>query len=347
MSTDSDSYTIIVNTYNRHKYLKRLLNFYDQYDDHINILILDSSSKDPDKELNLLFDKKNIEYHRYVPSTFMPEKIAKGCKYIKTPYVLICADDDFAIPQAILKCVNFLNQNTDYSSAQGVTYKHLVSGNDKEINFIFKKSIVNARSIDDDKPIKRLSRYCKDHTLCNTYYSVQRSELFSKIWKESSLYANDWAMAEFFPCSMSLLYGKMKVLPFFYASREANQIRWYNYKRLSEMYSTKNLSKSSTGLANQLCLINKISWEKSLKKITYLLNIYASHALKKKNSDFFLRKLRRGLSKINEIFYKNIKKDNCIIFEDDYNKVKEIVLKYGNLEYLSKKTRLDYSTQGK
>ena len=60
---DNDNYTIIIPTYNRHKYLKRILNFYSQYDSKLKIIILDSSSKNIDSELNSVMDQKEFDHH--------------------------------------------------------------------------------------------------------------------------------------------------------------------------------------------------------------------------------------------------------------------------------------------
>ena len=38
---------------------------------------------------------------------------------ISTPYVLYCADDDFAVPSGIAQMTAFLDEHPDYSTAQG------------------------------------------------------------------------------------------------------------------------------------------------------------------------------------------------------------------------------------
>ena len=57
-SSSINKYTIIITTYNRYEYLKRLLKFYNKYNNQFNILILDSSSDKIDNELSLLVKKK-------------------------------------------------------------------------------------------------------------------------------------------------------------------------------------------------------------------------------------------------------------------------------------------------
>ena len=333
---DNDNYTIIIPTYNRHKYLKRILNFYSQYDSKLKIIILDSSSENIDSELNSVMDQKNFDYHKYSPTISPWDKIANGCQFVNTPYVVLCADDDFIIPQAISKCTNFLEKNIDYSSAQGFTYKHHITETDNKLQFHFKRSNAKAKSIDDEKPLQRLSLYCKDHTIYNPVYAVHRTDLFSKIWKQTSIYGKNFMTGEIYSCAMSLLSGKMKVFDFFYSSREANQIRWYDDKLLKKMLSDKNLVTASIGLGKELCLSSKFPSDVLEKKIKSLINIYSLHALKKKNISIFSRLFLRGFDKLriiltknNNILNKELKKTNYF-FEDDFIKVRETVLKYGN-----------------
>ena len=89
--------TIVIITYNRYAFLRRLLNFYDGYSEKFNFLILDSSSQKPEKSLFKYFERDNVEYHKFNPNIFFATKIAEGSKHIKTKYAVCCADDDFLI----------------------------------------------------------------------------------------------------------------------------------------------------------------------------------------------------------------------------------------------------------
>ena len=62
--------TIVIITYNRYAFLRRLLNFYDWYSEKFNILILDSSSQKPEKSLLKYFKRDNVEYHKFNPNIF-------------------------------------------------------------------------------------------------------------------------------------------------------------------------------------------------------------------------------------------------------------------------------------
>ena len=115
--------TLVIITHNRYGFLLRLLRFYNLYDYNFNIIILDSSTVEQKyKDLDILLEKKNIRWEKI--QLDVADKIAYGSNLIQTEYSVICADDDFIIPDAILKCISFLDNNLEYSSAHGIYYQH-------------------------------------------------------------------------------------------------------------------------------------------------------------------------------------------------------------------------------
>jgi len=248
-----DKITIVIPTYNRYPFLLRLLQFYSSYNLVIKFLILDSTPKYPkDKRLQKILSMKNIQWKRYDPDIFFVDKIARGSKFIETEYAVLCADDDFIIPSTLRSCIEFLNTHQDYSSAHGLYFSHPNSDYLKNKSFTLWFS--DGHSISDNSPIERLKAY-----LCRVngkgyvpHYSVHRSNQFKLIWTETNNYVSDWGLSELFPCCMSLIYGKMKVLREFYASREKNNYHFIDNVKVNNMFSKMKLEKSIEGLTNNL-----------------------------------------------------------------------------------------------
>ena len=95
--------TILITTYNRYSFLKRLLTFYQSFNTDVKIIVLDSSSiKILDEELILKLHQKNILWKKYDNKIFIANKINYGCKYITTRFAVLCADDDFLFPNSFL-----------------------------------------------------------------------------------------------------------------------------------------------------------------------------------------------------------------------------------------------------
>lgn len=218
-----DKVTIIITRHYENFYLLRLLKYYRSYDFPVQILILDSSNIpiNFNKQKDLL-DNKKIAYKRFDHKINMVEKLAKGLSDVSTTYSVICADDDFITPKAIEECVRFLEQNPEYSVAQGLYCSHYLSYSRKnqkeEIEFVWVPSEI-ARSITYDKPSERL-RYHLAHYTGATFFAVHRTHLMQLIWEETIKYTSDIRFEEILSSALSLIYGKMIILPVFYASRE-------------------------------------------------------------------------------------------------------------------------------
>ena len=117
--------SLIITSFNRPNFLLRSIKFLVSYKLPIQLIILDSSKKKFENiEFSNLVDKFNIIVKKFSTDIFVTKKIAKGCQFINTDYSVLCADDDFFFPASLLKCVDFLDANPDYSSAQGLIFNH-------------------------------------------------------------------------------------------------------------------------------------------------------------------------------------------------------------------------------
>jgi glycosyltransferase domain-containing protein len=112
-----DKVTILIPTHYRPKYLKRLLSFLNHYDLK-NIIICDSSHRSF-TDIKMFDD---CHYFHYPDAAYV-DKFNEVLPNITTKYTLLCADDDFIIPSAMLKCVDFLEENDDYSYCHGFSYR--------------------------------------------------------------------------------------------------------------------------------------------------------------------------------------------------------------------------------
>jgi len=82
------------------------------------------SSPSPDREanqeiVNSLRNDLELRYLKFEPGTFLFGEIAEALKVADTKYSIVCSDDDFVLPKALSKCVDFLESNQDYAAASG------------------------------------------------------------------------------------------------------------------------------------------------------------------------------------------------------------------------------------
>ena len=98
----SQNLTLIIITYKRYHYLKRLLLFYKSFNVDFKILVLDSSPEPPeDKDLINILHSNFVHWIKFDPNIFFVKKIQEACKYITTEFCVLCPDDDYIFPNAL------------------------------------------------------------------------------------------------------------------------------------------------------------------------------------------------------------------------------------------------------
>ena len=203
--------TLIIPTHFRHQYLTRLLEYYR--DINFKILIADSSE-------NLFPTRKsyNAEYYHY-PNYSPLKKLANIIQKVKTPYVFMCADDDFIVPESIKECISFLENNPNYASVQGRYIKFFPVKND----VIFQPMYVHFTDyhIDADDPIQRINK-------CMSFYmqlifAIHRTENLKQGFALLKEFSDDYSanLVEYAVALISVINGKHKMLPIFYCARES------------------------------------------------------------------------------------------------------------------------------
>ena len=58
---------------------------------------------------------------------YKPKILAESLKYVMSKFVVLCADDDFLVPESIMKCAKLLKENSDYSISHGLGVR-MISG---------------------------------------------------------------------------------------------------------------------------------------------------------------------------------------------------------------------------
>lgn len=210
-----ENVTVIIPAHNRPNRLQRLLDYYAGTG--IKILIPDSS----DRIFNGHLDSPDITYiHR--PKMHFFKKIREILPLISTDYVLYCADDDFAVPEAIQRITEFLDANRDYSVAQGhyLTFTPRPSGH---ISF-YPRYIRNFDNrITDGDSTARMEH--EKGMYASMLYGVTRSDIFRRIYSYcfdddgNMRFTNLFLAEEFFNHAM-LIHGKYATLPCFFSARE-------------------------------------------------------------------------------------------------------------------------------
>ena len=116
--------------------------------------------------INSLSSKINIVFRQYPEysrgQTDNAKTVAKMLEIVEEEYSVGSGDDDYFIPKSLDKCVNFLENNQEYSSAHG--YGTLLANNESE-----GKLIIGGRYILKD---------------CKADSASERVKIFSKLYSQ-------------------------------------------------------------------------------------------------------------------------------------------------------------------
>ena len=104
--------TIVIFSYNRHKYLKRTIKYWSNY--NVQLLVLDGSDS---RLIDDCISSKNIKYV-YDPVSLY-SRLLNSADYINTEFMILGCDDEFYFPSALSECIKFLINERSYSSCGG------------------------------------------------------------------------------------------------------------------------------------------------------------------------------------------------------------------------------------
>lgn len=305
--------TIIIPTFNRSQSLKRLLKYLFMSNIKTNILILDASPIQINNEIlesyssRLLITYKNYNTSKEYTIS-VPKRINAGLKHVCTRYCLLHADDDFVLPSGLKQSINFLEANQDYVSCEGISYQHYLKpyllGKALSLHLLRK----NPLSSDSNNPLNRIKNYIQGKTDNVHYYAVYKTETFKKIWLKTSQisYNISVGLEEIFPCSLSLVYGKHKILKIPYSSREPITNDFLTHFLISNyrsIYSKEKLDLTANLISEELYKLHKLDQEYSKDSILKSLNCYlelGESSISRSSKPFFMfrRNLRMMLSNI-------------------------------------------------
>jgi glycosyltransferase domain-containing protein len=117
------NFTLIIPTHNRHHYLKRSISYFK--DLNATVIYCDSSAE---RFKGILSSNMN---YIHLPGKNFAAKILDALQVVETPFVSLCADDDFILIDSLHKGCFFLNENEEYKTIVGkyISFKDAFDGN--------------------------------------------------------------------------------------------------------------------------------------------------------------------------------------------------------------------------
>ncbi len=199
--------TIIIPTYNRHRYVLRTMKYWSGKGP--NVLVLDGSKLPIDPKSLESFDY-NISYIHFPNCKNATERIEYGINHINTDYTMLHADDEFFLPSGLKDCINEIEKD-DLGCCLGrclqieIRDNRLIASPWTPLHAPF-----GNYSLLDENPEERVIKHMFPY-LCSTIYGVTKTH----IWKNNWIFTenqNSNRVLEMIYEIISAFQGKSKVI---------------------------------------------------------------------------------------------------------------------------------------
>ncbi len=268
MKAQNNAISIIIPTYKRSQFLKRLLSYYQSQSCPYPIIVADSSPEPHKSENESIVDSVmhslHIDYKHYDSTINFYTKVSLALEVSNSKYTVICADDDFIIPGAIAECVKWLDANPDYSVVHGRSLRVEYKNHDKIPYFNY-----NQRTLNNQDSVLRFKEHFANYT--TTFYSVHKrlDHIYNFCLTEN---VSDDRFGELLLSGLSVIQGKTMCLDTLYMVRQShsgganrNNLNWFQLLT-SNNYSEK-YTKFRDCLAQELIKTTGLSWEQAKEAI--------------------------------------------------------------------------------
>ncbi|MEN9522578.1 MAG: hypothetical protein RL065_955 [Bacteroidota bacterium] len=204
-----DKITVIIPAYNRPIHLQRTIEYASLLP--YSFIIVDDSPTKPIIEKTL---PSNVSYYYFHQNNFY-DKVSFAISKTNTPYVMLCADDDFHLQSGVKTGIDFLDTHSDYSCVHGVSLSFY-----KLKNAVLYNSLYSYGNNIDNVETEIFSRAKKYFSpFYPNYYSIHRIENLNDVFKYKMKY-EVLGLIEFIFSFSAAIHGKFKVLPVVFHLRE-------------------------------------------------------------------------------------------------------------------------------
>lgn len=201
--------TLIVPTFDRSRFLARLLLFAAEVRFPYRILVADSSGIEERhrNEAWIATYRSDVDVGYLHCDCGLMEKMLRAVEFVSTSYCCFWADDDFQLPEGLLSCLKFLEQNANHGSCMGQVLH--VSRNNSGINRVLQTYPSREESVAEDRLIRWSENFYPN------FYAVYRKKVLYymlKVTVDASCYERCRIIPEILMGQIGLVLAKQKMI---------------------------------------------------------------------------------------------------------------------------------------
>jgi len=203
---DKPKVAVVILTKDRPEFIIRQLEYYKNMNSLHPVYILDSSNTaNADKIKNYISNCRGKIIYLWIESGNQPlNKVLDICK---EKYFCFSGDDDYQIPDSLIACAEFLENNSDFVSCGGRAVAVRLEGNGV-YGQIKRISDYTRQELLDELPQERFLNLMNNY--CVYLFNVTRVEIGKKMWDYLPNFSDQ--MVEIYPVSRLAIAGKIKLI---------------------------------------------------------------------------------------------------------------------------------------
>lgn len=315
--------TLIIPTINRSDFIIKYLYYLNIMKFDGQVLIGDSSDQ---YHFNLTKNYLNSSHfsftyeHINYPNLLHFEVVRNLISYIKYDFVTYINDDDILVVDTLKKCIDFLEENKDYSAVGGFSVCLGFAKNEYErVDYDWHYKV---KEIIQNSAIERFLYLMSEYSV--VAFSLSRTSQFKKRWPVVDELNNKGFAIELLPCAITAIQGKIKMLDDLYVVRQIHDRRIILPEIFDQIIDPDFLSSfhySTEYVADMISKTEKVDLKIAKEQSyngwkMYCLNAI-NHSMQKKEGSLNLLKriiakfprknLTSKLNSKNSIHYKNFK----------------------------------------
>lgn len=199
--------SILIPTLDRPHFLLRALEYYEKIYFKGQIIIGDSSAPEHTAKIKAFIDGSglNIKYMYFPVKDFKHdgECMKVMIEEVTCDYAVYQGDDDFLVPAGLQACIEFLEDNPDYSAAYGIRANLYFDGDKPSSAYL-----QVAPEFDKDSPAERWGQYMS--TGLSTQNYVHHIDTWKAMYEHVDCVPSRYLGPELLPCGMTAILGKTK-----------------------------------------------------------------------------------------------------------------------------------------
>jgi len=242
----------------------------------------DGYGKNLVKKFSSSLDITHIEHKQTKKFTHYYEMQVAGLEAVKTPFVMLCDNDDFIIYSSIEKLIKFLNNNSEYVSAGSPITQIQLDNFSTDCYGKCATLYTPYAHYRDEEPLNSWEEQVHKTFLDfqPNFYNIQKTEVLSKIWKEIlELDFSDLTIMEFYYQLRILTLGKQHADPgISHYVRQIGTGSWEKNYDFSKQLVYNNLPEDIRKVAKKISLVCNQEFSSDRQQIyTAILDSYAQH----------------------------------------------------------------------